>query len=128
MGIKVWDYYTELTFSYILVFQDEGEGGMEPEGEGEVEGQGEVEIGSDGEMHEVDPDPGESEVEREQSSQEVEVADQREESEAEYTDSDVKEELTSKRRNIIESGSEKYEENHYPENEDDEVDQARSRR
>lgn len=105
---------------------DEGEGGMEPEGEGEVEGHGEVEIESEGEMRDVEPDPGESEGERDQSSQEVEAAVQREESEGRYTDSDEKEELTSCRRNVIESGSERSEENHYPDNEDDEVDQARS--
>ncbi|EXC06428.1 hypothetical protein L484_004714 [Morus notabilis] len=105
---------------------DEGEGGMEPEGEGEVEGHGEVEIESEGEMRDVEPDPGESEGERDQSSQEVEAAVQREESEGRYTDSDEKEELTSTRRNVIESGSERSEENHYPDNEDDEVDQARS--
>ncbi|XP_048329683.2 protein LEO1 homolog [Ziziphus jujuba] len=107
---------------------DEGEGGLEPEGEGEVEGQGEVEIESEGDLREVDPDPGESEGERDQSSQEVEVGDQREESEGKYTDSDEKEELTSRRRNVIESGSERSEENHYPDNEDDEVDQTRSPR
>lgn len=105
---------------------DEGEGGMEPEGEGEVEGHGEVEIESEGEMREVEPDPGESEGERDQSSQEVEAGVQREESEGRYTDSDEKEELTSRRRNVIESGSERSEENHYPDNEDDEVNQARS--
>ncbi|XP_062028043.1 protein LEO1 homolog isoform X1 [Rosa rugosa] len=99
---------------------DEG-GGLEPEGEGEVEGQGEVEAESEGEPREADPDPGESEGERE--SQEVEI--QREESEG-NTDTDEKEELTSRRRNAIESGSERSEENHYPDNEDYEVNQARS--
>ncbi|PQP95856.1 protein LEO1 homolog isoform X1 [Prunus yedoensis var. nudiflora] len=105
---------------------DEGEGALEPEGEGEVEGQGEVEIESDAEQRDVNPDPGESEGEREQSSQEVEIGDQREESDGKYTDTDEKEELTSRRRNVIESGSERSEENHYPDNEDDEVNQARS--
>ncbi|XP_059442458.1 protein LEO1 homolog [Corylus avellana] len=111
---------------------DEGEGGLEPgaEGEGEVEGHGEAEVESEGELHDVDPDPGESEGERDQSSQEVEVGDQREESEGKDTDSDEKEEygqrvVTSKRRDVIESGSE---ENHYPDNEDEGVDQGRSPR
>ncbi|KAK2387683.1 protein LEO1 protein [Trifolium repens] len=102
---------------------DEGEGGLGQEGEegeGEVEGQGEVE--------EV-----ESEGEREQISQEVEVevGDQRgEESEARDTDSDAKDDysqrvVTSKRRDVVESGSE---DNHFNENDDEEeeeVDTAR---
>lgn len=99
---------------------------MEPEGEGEVEGQGEVEIESEGELRDAEPDPGESEGERDQSSQEVEPGVHREESEGRYSDSDEKEELTSRRRNVIESGSERSEENHYPDNEDDEVGQTRS--
>lgn len=110
---------------------DEGDGGLEPEGEGEVEGQGEAEVESEGELHDADPDPGESEGERDQSSQEVEVADQREESEGKQSESDEKEEygqrvVTSRRRDVIESGSERSEENHYADNEDEEVDQARS--
>ena len=114
------------SYWWFVLFQDEGEGGLEPEGEGEVEGQGEVEIECEGELRDVDPDPvGEGEGERDQSSQEVEVADQREESEGKYMDSDEKGELKSRRRNVIESGSE---ENHYPDNEDDGVDQARSPR
>ncbi|KAH9778096.1 protein LEO1-like [Citrus sinensis] len=116
---------------------DEAEGGLEAEvevegeGEGEVEGHGEAEVESEGEMHDAEPDPGQSEGERDQSSQEVDVVDQREESEAKYTDSDEKEEYgqrvaTSRRREVIESGSERSEENHYPDHEDEEVDQARS--
>ncbi|KAL7192244.1 hypothetical protein ACSBR2_024144 [Camellia fascicularis] len=110
---------------------DEGDGGLEPEGEGEVEGQGEAEVESEGELRDADPDPGESEGERDQSSQEVEVADQREESEGKQSESDDKEEygqrvVTSRRRDVIESGSERSEENHYADNEDEEVDQARS--
>ncbi|XP_021286136.1 protein LEO1 homolog isoform X1 [Herrania umbratica] len=112
---------------------DEAEGAMEPEGEGEaeVEGHDEAEVESDGDLRDVEPDPGESEGEREQSSQEVDIGDQREESEAKDTDSDDKEEygqrvVTSRRRDVIESGSERSEENHYPDNEDEEVDQARS--
>ncbi|KAM1789240.1 hypothetical protein ACFX11_039421 [Malus domestica] len=106
---------------------DEGEGALEAEGEGEVEGQGEVEAESDGEQCNADPDPGESEGEREQSSQEVDIGDHREESEGKYTDNDEKEELTSRRRNVIESGSERSMENHYLDIED-EVNQARSPR
>ncbi|KAI4343945.1 hypothetical protein L6164_011233 [Bauhinia variegata] len=114
---------------------DEGEGGLEPEGEaegeGEVEGHGEVEIESEGDMPDGDPDPGESEAERDQSSQEVEVGYQREESEARDSDSDGKEDYgqrvaTSKRRDVIKSESERSEENHYPEDDDEEVDEARS--
>ncbi|OMO51213.1 Leo1-like protein [Corchorus capsularis] len=112
---------------------DEAEGAMEAEGEGEgeVEGHGEAEVESDSDLRDVEPDPGESEGEREQSSQEVDIGDQREESEAKDTDSDEKEEygqrvVTSRRREVIESGSERSEENHYPDNEDEEVDQARS--
>ncbi|XP_058788426.1 protein LEO1 homolog isoform X2 [Vicia villosa] len=99
---------------------DEGEGevGHDEEGEGEVEGQGEVEI--------------ESEGEREQVSQEieVEVGDQREEeSGARDSDSDAKDDysqrvVTSRRRDVVESGSE---ENHFNENDgEEEVDAARS--
>ncbi|KAI9088386.1 hypothetical protein K1719_029835 [Acacia pycnantha] len=114
---------------------DEGEGGIEPEVEGEGEGEGEghgvVEIESEGDVPDGDPDPGESEGEREQSSQEVDIVDQREESEARDSDSDAKDDynqrvVTSKRRDVIESGSERSEENHYPENDDEEVDEARS--
>ncbi|KAL5544592.1 hypothetical protein UlMin_008376 [Ulmus minor] len=107
---------------------EEVEGAPEHEGEEEVEGHGEAEIESEGDLREIEPDPVESEGERDQSSQEVEVGDQREESEAKYTDSDEKEELTSRRRNVIESGSERSEENHYPDNDEDEVDQDQSPR
>ncbi|KAA8542538.1 hypothetical protein F0562_023690 [Nyssa sinensis] len=84
---------------------DEGDGGLEPEGEGEVEGPGEAEVESEGELHEVGPDPGDSEGERDQSSQEVEVDDQREESDGKESESDDKEEYGQR---------------------DEEVDQARS--
>lgn len=92
-----------------------------------------ADVESEGEMRDVEPDPGESEGERDQSSQEVDAVDQREESEAKYTDSDEKEDygqrvVTSRRREVVESGSERSEENHYPDNEDEEVDQARSQR
>ncbi|XP_030938331.1 protein LEO1 homolog isoform X1 [Quercus robur] len=110
---------------------DEAEGGLEPEGEIEVEGPGEAEVESEGELVEVEPDPGESEGERDQSSQEVEVGDQRDEIGGKETDSDEKEDygqrvVTSKRRDVIESGSERSEENHYPDNDEEEVDQGRS--
>ncbi|XWS60456.1 hypothetical protein CRYUN_Cryun07bG0037800 [Craigia yunnanensis] len=116
-----------------IYVSDEAEGAMEPEGEGEaeVEGHDEAEVESDGDLHDVEPDPGESEGEREQSSQEVDIGDQREESEAKDTDSDEKEDygqkvVTSRRREVIERGSKRSDENHYPDNEDEEVDQARS--
>lgn len=95
-------------------------------------GHGEAYVESEGELRDVEPDPGESEGEGDQISQEVDVVDQREESEAKYTDSDEKEEygqrvVTSRRREVVESGSERSDENHYPDNED-EVDEARSPR
>lgn len=115
--------------------EGEGGGGAEQEGEGEVEGQGEVEIESDGDG-DGEPDPGESEGEREQSSQEVEAG-EREESEGRDSDSDVKDDgdgysqrgVTSKRRDdVVETGSERSEENHYAphDDEEEEVDEARS--
>ncbi|KAG6753956.1 hypothetical protein POTOM_041964 [Populus tomentosa] len=58
----------------------------------------------------------------------VDIGDQRDESDAKDSDSDAKEEYghrvaTSRRRDVIESGSE---EHHYVDHEDEEVDQARS--
>ncbi|KAF5730195.1 hypothetical protein HS088_TW20G00567 [Tripterygium wilfordii] len=114
---------------------DEAEGGMGHEGEveGEVEEQGEAE--SEGELRDVEPDPGESEGEREQSSKELDAGDQREESEREEkekeSESDEKEDygarvVTSRRRGMVESGSERSEDAHYPDIEEEEVDQARS--
>lgn len=93
----------------------------------------EAEGESEGELHDVDHVNGESEGERDLSSQEVEVGDQREESEAKDSESEEKEEhgprvVTSRRRDVVESGSERSEENHYADNEDDEVDQAGSHR
>nr|XP_016439242.1 PREDICTED: protein LEO1 homolog isoform X3 [Nicotiana tabacum] len=120
---------------------DDGDGGLEPEGEGEadvegegeveVEGQGEAEMESEGEMQDVDPGQGESEGERDQSSQEIEVGDQRVESEGRDSESDEKEEygqrvVTSRRREVIDSESERSEENRFGDNEDEEVNQARS--
>nr|XP_016439241.1 PREDICTED: protein LEO1 homolog isoform X2 [Nicotiana tabacum]XP_033515084.1 protein LEO1 homolog isoform X2 [Nicotiana tomentosiformis] len=122
---------------------DDGDGGLEPEGEGEadvegegeveVEGQGEAEMESEGEMQDVDPGQGESEGERDQSSQEIEVGDQRVESEGRDSESDEKEEygqrvVTSRRREVIDSESERSEENRFGDNEDEEVNQARSPR
>ncbi|XP_010546202.1 PREDICTED: protein LEO1 homolog isoform X2 [Tarenaya hassleriana] len=113
---------------------DEAEGGLEPEGEGEVdvEGHGEAEPETDGEPGDVEPDPGESEGEREQSWQEGDVGNQREESEARDADSENKEEYeervaTSRRQNVVESGSERSDGKHY-EYDDEEVDQTRSPR
>lgn len=108
--------------------QDEGEEGVEREGEGEaeVEGQGEAEVESEGELRH---DHGE----RDQSSQEVDIGDQREESEGRATESEEEKEeygqrvVTSRRRDIIESGSDRSEENRYGDN-DEEVNQARSPR
>ncbi|KAK6123085.1 hypothetical protein DH2020_043172 [Rehmannia glutinosa] len=123
--------------------EDEGDGGPEPEGEvegevegegegeGEVEGQGEAEIESDGEPQDLDPLHGESEGERDRSSQEVEIGDQREESAERYSESDEKEGygqrvVTSRRRDEVDSESERSGENHHVAIEDDEVNQARS--
>ncbi|CAK7322803.1 unnamed protein product [Dovyalis caffra] len=107
---------------------DEAEGELRNEGEVDVDGQEDVQVESEGEMREVDPDPGESEGEREQSSQEVDIGDQRDESDVKDSDSDTKGEYghrvaTSRRRDVIESGSE---EHHYVDHEDEEVDQATS--
>ncbi|XP_061358400.1 protein LEO1 homolog isoform X2 [Gastrolobium bilobum] len=101
--------------------EQHGEGEGEWEGEGEVEGHGESEGDGVGDA--------ESEGEREQSEGEV---DQREESEGRDIDSDGRDDdynqrvVTSKRRDVVESGSEENQ-NHYPDNDDDEeVDEARS--
>ncbi|XP_042040519.1 protein LEO1 homolog [Salvia splendens] len=114
---------------------DEGDEGPdaegEAEGEGEVEGQGEAEIQSEGEPQDLDPLQGESEGERDKSSQELEIGNQREQSQERYSESDDKEDydqrvVTSRRHDAVESGSERSGENHYVANEDDEVNQARS--
>lgn len=111
---------------------DEAEGGLEPEGEGEidVEGHGEVDVESEGDLRDIDPHPGESEGERDQSLEEV-IVGEREDSGRKETDSDEKEEygqrvVTSRRRDVIESASERSEEHHYLDDEDEEVEQARS--
>uniref|UniRef100_A0A803M0U5 Uncharacterized protein n=1 Tax=Chenopodium quinoa TaxID=63459 RepID=A0A803M0U5_CHEQI len=114
---------------------DENDGGAEQEVEAEafVEGQGEAEGESEGEYREEEPEVGESEGEREQSSQEVEVGEQHEESEARESDSDEKEEyaqkvVTSRRRDVVDSGSERSEEQepHYIDPDGEEVGQTRS--
>ncbi|KAL3849288.1 hypothetical protein ACJIZ3_011170 [Penstemon smallii] len=110
---------------------DEGNGGPELDGEGEIEGQGEAEIEIEGEPQDLHHIHGEMEDERNPSSQEVEIGDQREESEERYSESDEKEEygqhiVTSRSRVAIDSGSERSGENRYPANEDDEGNQARS--
>lgn len=93
-----------------------------------MEGQGEVEVESEEGEDVRDGEHGESEGEREHGEVEVEVGDQRgEESEGRDTDSDAKDDysqrvVTSKRRDIVESGSE---ENHFN---DEDVDAARSLR
>lgn len=118
-----------------VFFQDEGDEGPEAdaEGEGEVEGQGEAEVESEGEPQDLDPLQGESEGERDKSSQELEIGNQREQSEERYSESDDKVDygqrvVTSRRHGAVESGSERSGENHYVANEDDEVNQARSHR
>ncbi|KVH99274.1 Leo1-like protein [Cynara cardunculus var. scolymus] len=112
--------------------KDEGDVGLKPEGEDVVEGQGEAEVSSDtdGELHEMDQDHIESEGERDQSSQEVDLGDQREESEGKDSGSDQlgQRVVTSRRREVVESESERSEENHYLDNADEEIDQARSPR
>ncbi|CAO2818514.1 unnamed protein product [Amaranthus hypochondriacus] len=114
---------------------DENDGGFEQEVENEayVEGQGEAEDQSEGEYREEEPEVGESEGEREQSSHDVEIDEQHEESEARETDSDDKEGyaqkvVTSRRRDVIDSGSERSDdqEPHYIDPEDEEVGQTRS--
>lgn len=110
--------------------QDEG---AEPEVEGEAEVQGleAAEVVSEGEFH--DPDAVESEAEQYQSSQEVEVATCKEESDGKESESDEKEGYgkrvaTSRRRDVFESESERSEENHNADNENEEVGQTRSLR
>lgn len=117
---------------------DENDGGLEQEeqeveGEAYVEGQGEAEGESEGDFREEEPEVGESEGEREQSFPEVEAGEQQEESEARETDSEEKEEyaqrvVTSRRRDVVDSGSERSEEQEprYVDPEDEEVGQTGS--
>ncbi|KAF6171381.1 hypothetical protein GIB67_009522 [Kingdonia uniflora] len=113
----------------------EGESGAELEGESNVnfQQQEEVEIESETELGDADPDlyRGEGEGDKAQSSFEREVSNnQRPESEGKEGESDEQEEygqrvVTSRRRDIIDSESEKSNGSHYDDN-DDEVDQART--
>ncbi|CAN6862647.1 unnamed protein product [Brassica oleracea] len=106
---------------------DEAEGGVEPgeEGEAEIEVHGEPEAESDGEQGVVEPGNGESEGEREESSQEGDVADPREETEEEVEEEGDEERVaTTRRPDVVESGSERSGERRY-ESEDEEVEQTR---
>ncbi|KAI3717734.1 hypothetical protein L1987_69525 [Smallanthus sonchifolius] len=111
---------------------DEGDVGVKPEGEDVVEGQGEAEVGgeTDGELQGMYPEHIESEGEREQSFQEVDLENQRDESEGKDSASDQigQRGVTSRRREMVESESERSEENHYMDNADEEIDQPRSPR
>ncbi|KAJ0973953.1 hypothetical protein J5N97_015918 [Dioscorea zingiberensis] len=59
---------------------DEGEVEAEFEGDGEIEGQGEVEVESEPKVHDIDPEQGDSEGERVQSSPERAISEQKIES------------------------------------------------
>ncbi|CAH1442951.1 unnamed protein product [Lactuca virosa] len=112
---------------------DEGDIGLKPEAEDVVEGQGEADLGNDGELHEINDDQIESEGERDHNSQEVDLGDQRDESEGNDSRSDQREDynqrvVTSRIRDVVESDSERSEENHYVGNADEEVDHATSPR
>ncbi|XP_023762098.1 protein LEO1 homolog [Lactuca sativa] len=112
---------------------DEGDIGLKPEAEDVVEGQGEADLGNDGELHEINDDQIESEGERDHNSQEVDLGDQRDESEGNDSRSDQREDysqrvVTSRIRDVVESESERSEENHYVGNADEEVDHATSPR
>lgn len=78
----------------------------------------------------MDQEQIESEGERDQSSQEVDLGDQREESEGKDSGSDQlgQKVVTSRRREVVESESERSEENQYMDNADEDVDQPRSPR
>ncbi|XP_077211382.1 protein LEO1 homolog isoform X2 [Tasmannia lanceolata] len=111
---------------------DEGEGEAEVEGESEaeIEGQGEVEGPSEVELNDIDPDQGESEGERVQSSMEKEISHglESEEKEAESDEQEYAPRVvTSRRREIVASESEGSEENNSIDNGDEEVNQARRR-
>ncbi|KAL7615505.1 hypothetical protein Lser_V15G00556 [Lactuca serriola] len=112
---------------------DEGDIGLKPEAEDVVEGQGEADLGNDGELHQINDDQIESEGERDHNSQEVDLGDQRDESEGNDSRSDQREDysqrvVTSRIRDVVESESERSEENHYVGNADEEVDHATSPR
>ncbi|KAJ0238147.1 Protein LEO1 [Hirschfeldia incana] len=102
---------------------EEAEGGVEPGEEGEEEAVVKVQVeaesvGEQGDAGELGH--GESEGEREQSSQEGDVADQHEESEEE--EGDEERVAVNRRRDAVESGSER------SGDEDEEVDQTRIQR
>lgn len=86
-------------------------------------------MGSEAELHDADPDRGESEGERAQSSPEREISDQRLESEGKEADSEEHDYgqrvMTSRRREVIASGSERSDENNFVDDGDEEVNQAR---
>lgn len=91
-----------------------------------------MEIEDEGEPHDSDHRHEESNGERDQSSQEVEIGDQMEESGKRHSESDEEEYgqhvVTSRRRDAVLSGSEASGENNFAANEDDEVNHARSPR
>ncbi|XP_071702476.1 protein LEO1 homolog [Rutidosis leptorrhynchoides] len=112
---------------------DEADVGVKSQDEDVVEGQGEAEVGSDGELHEVDQENIESEGERDQSSVEIDLGDQRDESEGNDdsgSDQIGQRVVTSRRREVVDSDSEKFEDNHYQDNAEEEPDEdeARSQR
>lgn len=116
---------------FFLNFQEEegeGEAELEGEGEAETEGQGEADSESGGEQPEAYQDQLESEGERVQSSQERDISGQQVESDGKDAESDqgeyVQRVVTSRRREVIASGSERSEEDHFLENEDEEVEQG----
>ena len=86
-----------------------------------------LEAESEGEQGDVEPGHGESEGEREQSSQEGAVAEPAEESEEEEEEGDEERVAATLRRDVVESGSERSGERRY-ESEDEEVDQTRIQR
>ncbi|GAB2270091.1 hypothetical protein Dimus_005004 [Dionaea muscipula] len=111
---------------------DEAEG-MDPDGEGGeafAEGQDEAGMESEGELHdEAEQEQGDSDGGREQISHEVEAHEQ-DESDGRETDSEerggyAQRVVTSRRRDMIDSGSEQSPGHHY-DHEDDEVAQRRS--
>ncbi|GJU17483.1 protein LEO1 homolog isoform X2 [Tanacetum coccineum] len=102
------------------LIRDEGDIGMKPEGDDVVEGHGEAEVGSDSdrELQEVDQEHIESEGERDQSSQEIDLGDQRDERDDSEGKDSVSDQIgqrvvTSRRRKVVESDSERSEENQY---------------
>ncbi|EPS59829.1 hypothetical protein M569_14974, partial [Genlisea aurea] len=112
---------------------DEETGGLENEGQDEVEGLGEAEIDSEGEHQDHD----ESEGERDRSSQEVMIGNQRgDDGEKRYSENNERQEydhwnVSNRRQAAIGSGSERSGENHYvgdDDDDDEEVSQGRRMR